>query len=113
MDELTLTLHHPLTDKEWDDITDVDFEHTNEITFYTKNGKEVVFAKKPHWIPVLEALPEEAGDYLCTCTDARRLLVSLVKWQPKMKSWNLSGARTYWKVIAWMPLPSPYKTEEE
>ena len=48
MDELTFTLHHPLTDEEWDAIIDVDFEHTDEITFHTKNGKKVVFVKKPH-----------------------------------------------------------------
>ena len=69
---------------------------------------------QPKWIPCTpETIPKEAGEYLCTCTDARRLLVTLIKWQPKMKSWNLSGARAYWKVIAWRPLPSPYQPEEE
>ena len=68
---------------------------------------------EPHWIPCSERLPDEAGGYLCTCIDARRLLVALIKWQPKMKSWNLSGARAYWKVIAWMPLPEPYQAESE
>lgn len=68
---------------------------------------------QPQWIPCSERLPEEAGEYYCTCTDARRLLVTLIKWQPRMKSWNLSGARAYWKVIAWMPKPSPYPSENE
>lgn len=44
-DSFSFTLHSPLTDDEWDMITDVDFEHTNEITFYTKHGKEVRFFK--------------------------------------------------------------------
>ena len=44
-DGFSFTLHNPLTDDEWDMITDVDFEHTNEIIFYTKNGKEVRFLK--------------------------------------------------------------------
>lgn len=52
MDEMTLTLHNPLTEEEWDLIEDVDFDHTNSITFHTKHGKEVVFAKRKtgRWI---------------------------------------------------------------
>ena len=61
------------------------------------------------WIPCTpETMPEEAGAYLCTCKDAERLIITLIKWQPRMKSWGLTGARTYWKVIAWMPLPEPW-----
>lgn len=45
-DEITFTLHNPLTEKEWDMITDVDFDHTPEITFHTKHGKDVVFVKR-------------------------------------------------------------------
>ena len=45
MDEMTFTLHNPLTEEEWDIIEDVDFEHTNSITFHTKHGKEVEFVK--------------------------------------------------------------------
>ena len=45
MNEFTLTLNSPLTEEQWDAITDVDFEYTNEITFHTKHGKEVVFKK--------------------------------------------------------------------
>ena len=66
-----------------------------------------------NWIPCSERLPEEAGTYLCTCADAGRLMVTMIKWQPRMKSWSLTGARTYWKVIAWKPLPEPYQPEED
>ena len=45
MDEMTLTLNSPITEEQWDAITDVDLEHTNDITFYTKHGKEVKFVK--------------------------------------------------------------------
>lgn len=53
-DEMTFTLHTPLTEEEWDMITDVDLDHTPEITFHTKHGKEVVFVKRKtgKWIPV-------------------------------------------------------------
>ena len=62
-----------------------------------------------HWIPVTEDTPKEADTYMCTCSDAGRRIVTLVKWQPRTKTWNLTGARAYWKVIAWMPLPESYK----
>ena len=45
-DEIKFTLHNPLTEEEWDMITDVDLDHTPEITFHTKHGKEVVFVKR-------------------------------------------------------------------
>ena len=65
-----------------------------------------------NWIPVSKRLPEEAGAYICTCIDAGRLMVTQIKWQPKLKSWNLSGARSYWKVIAWQEI-KPYQPKEE
>ncbi len=44
-DEMALTLNSPLTDEQWDAITDVDFDRTDRIWFHTKHGKEVEFAK--------------------------------------------------------------------
>ena len=63
MDEMTLTLNSPLTEEEWDLIEDVDFDHTNSITFHTKHGKEVVFAKRKtgRWIKI-----SPAGIYECS-----------------------------------------------
>lgn len=61
------------------------------------------------WTPCSKRLPDSSGTYLCTCIDAGRRLVTLIKWQPKIKAWNLNGARAYWKVVAWQPLPEPYK----
>ena len=46
MYEMTFALHNPLTEEEWDMIEDVDLDHTPEITFHTKHGKEVVFVKR-------------------------------------------------------------------
>lgn len=44
-DTFDFTLNSPLTEDEWDMITDVDFDRTDRITFHTKHGKEVEFAK--------------------------------------------------------------------
>ena len=43
---MTLTLNSPITEEQWDMIEDVDFDHTDSITFYTKHGKEVEFVKR-------------------------------------------------------------------
>jgi hypothetical protein len=44
-DTFEFTLNNPLTEEQWDMITDVDFDRTDRITFYTKHGKEVEFVK--------------------------------------------------------------------
>ena len=46
MNSFEFTLHSPITDEEWDMITDVNLDHTDNITFQTKNGKEVRFVKE-------------------------------------------------------------------
>lgn len=63
-DEMTFTLHNPLTEEEWDMIADVDLDHTPEITFHTKHGKEVVFVKRKtgKWIYT----PTEPLGYICS-----------------------------------------------
>lgn len=44
--EASIALHSPMTEDEWDIITDVDFDNTDKVTFSTKHGKEVVFKKE-------------------------------------------------------------------
>lgn len=44
-DEITLKLNSPITEEQWDEITDVDFDNTDRIWFSTKHGKEVEFVK--------------------------------------------------------------------
>ena len=44
-DTFEFTLDNPLTEEQWDMITDVDFDRTDRIAFRTKHGKEVEFAK--------------------------------------------------------------------
>ena len=54
------------------------------------------------WIPVSERLPEEHGEYLVTDKYGR---VTSGLWIGNAKRWK--------DVIAWMPLPEPYKAESE
>lgn len=67
--------------------------------------------KENGWIPVSERLPEASGTYQVTCMDGRIYHSTYAKFQSKLKRWELTGARSYWKVTAWMPLPEPYKED--
>ena len=80
MNEFTLTLNNPLTEEQWDIITDVDFEHTSEITFHTKHGKEVVFVKKSAQPEIIRCKDCKYGvhagcgnTYLCVVSPEDRL----------------------------------------
>lgn len=67
--------------------------------------------KENGWIPVSERLPEASGTYQVTCMDGRIYRSTYAKFQCKLKRWELTGARAYWKVKAWMPIPEPYKED--
>ncbi|MBE5703923.1 MAG: DUF551 domain-containing protein [Ruminococcus sp.] len=67
--------------------------------------------KENGWIPVSERLPKTSGTYQVTCMDGRIYRSTYAKFQSKLKRWELTGARSYWKVTAWMPLPEPYKED--
>lgn len=121
--EMTLTLNNPLTEEQWDAIADVDFEHTNEIVFHTKHGKEVTFVKasaqpEPQWISVEERLPEEDDVYLVT-VDPRYIAfgvtqIDMLNWyENKWWYFDIDERPAVFPdpIIAWMPLPAPYSEE--
>ena len=55
------------------------------------------------WIPCSERLPDQNGKYLVV---GRQKAINILKFD---------GGRWYgkWGVVAWLPLPEPYKGEEE
>ena len=63
------------------------------------------------WIPVEERLPEEAGTYIVNALNGERSIVTFAKWKNRYKRFDMTGARAYWRVIAWRPLPEPYQAE--
>lgn len=63
------------------------------------------------WISVKDRLPEESGTYIVTANDGHAQRVSFVLWQKKNRMWNLTGARSYWRVTHWQPMPQPPKGE--
>lgn len=70
---------------------------------------------KGEWIPVTERLPEEKGEYLvtyhpCYWDDVRdAVLVGIDTFRGKT-TW---AKMKHQRVIAWMPLPEPYKADKE
>ena len=54
---------------------------------------------EPHWVPCSERLPEERGFYLTTTKDKAVYC----------DHWNEDNFDRTEMVIAWMPLPEPYK----
>ena len=88
-------------DKRFDSIP---MEQTTEILLLRKDLRNLPSAQpEPQWIPVSERLPEERGFYLTTTKDKAVYC----------DYWNEDNFDRTEMVIAWMPLPEPYKTESE
>ena len=69
---------------------------------------------EPQWIPWNSGrFPKESGTYTVTAYDGATKRVTYAKYQKRLKRWELTGARAYWRVLAWMPLPEPYKAESD
>ena len=62
--------------------------------------------EKRRWIPVTERLPEKGGLYFVTKENDYGSCVA-TEWFYQ-NNWS-----TGWKVLAWMPLPKPYKEGAE
>lgn len=80
----------------------------------------IVHLAKEHnggWIPCSERLPEEDGVYIISFKEYSGLICCAVAYltlnHPKWKWWDLENEYEYYEaVIAWQPLPAPYKEEE-
>lgn len=68
------------------------------------------YSEGNRWIPVSERLPQKNGHYLCTVTKPQyidRIYVRLNYWCGRWYGCSRG------EVVAWMPLPEPYKVESE
>lgn len=81
-----------------------------EMEMYTDDAVEAISGvpSAQQWIPCSERLPDKDGIYLVTHRKFGKLEVT----------WNIfyGGEHASWlwndEIIAWMPLPEPYKGEE-
>lgn len=90
-------------------------EVARDIATIIENEKDIrVIASEPRWIPVSERLPDQIY------WDAQ-FLVSLAWGGIGVMEYKSTGFHNYSSfspvpietVVAWMPLPSPYKGEQE
>ena len=97
-------------------------EEINKNTISLFSGVNMISAKKVEkilrkhmndgWIPVSIRMPEKAGTYIINVLDGERDIVTFAKWQNRYKRFDMTGARAYWRIIAWRPLPEPYRPEQ-
>ena len=82
--------------------------------------KKMQGSKTGQWIPVSERLPEKPYACIVTIMDTNPMTLNefeniypdFVGWDGE--KWNdANGDLIPFEVIAWMPLPQPYKTERE
>ena len=65
---------------------------------------------EPQWIPCSERLPEKKDDYLCSYRGCAT--VDICEYDPDRNEWGFFydyGWKVVSNIIAWMPLPEPYK----
>lgn len=81
-------------------------------------GKNYMSLEQPRWIPVSERLPEDSGEYLVSVIDEYdgNYEAVGVAWFAHKKTYDIKESE--WQelgidetVIAWQPLPEPYKAE--
>lgn len=86
-----------------------DIRETHQFCYPCKKVLEAIDAQptvdpQPQWIPVAERLPDTDGRYLVTNSH----------WGAYEVDWNIFFNNQGWLwekgVIAWMPLPEPYKS---
>ena len=91
-----------------------DYNHGKGDGYIPKNFADHLIANGvtvQEWVDVKDRLPEESGMYIVTANDGHAQRVSFVQWQKKNRMWNLTGARSYWRVTHWQPMPQPPKEE--
>lgn len=71
--------------------------------------------QEPRWIPDSERLPEESGNYLVTYRygDKVETQEAVYVEDEECKWYDTTGIEITLVVIAWMPLPEPYREVEE
>ena len=98
-----------------DELTD-DFKDGVQAVLYMLSNQPTI-TPEPHWIPVTERLPEKNGEYIVTiqCEHVDGwddYVTGFAEWD--VDDWHLvSYYPGQIKVVAYMPLPEPFKEVTE
>ena len=95
-------------------------EQVKEAVEKAKNAVISVIEPEPHWIPCSERLPEENGQYLITIKykhvndSYEDVYAEHGEWlDGKWDMFCFGHCGEVEDIIAWMPLPEPYKEERD
>ena len=98
------------------DVSDTNVGKICEYYDLCRNGRdekklrEELLSAQPGWIPWDSGKsPKESGTYTVTVHDGAKRRVTYAKYQKRLKRWELTGARAYWRVLAWMPHIEPWE----
>ena len=108
-------IYHTLRLYEKTGITPDEFEIINQE--YTRMAREIsILRGRNRWIPAAERLPEEPENGMVDIEDLTEYIVTIdgadaatVLRYAGYGDWYDDEAREFYRVIAWMPLPEPYK----
>lgn len=85
------------------------FEKTQTAKLLGKLAEE---REKHRWIPVEERLPEK-GERIIVCTEHGFRCEAIMMQSGKYFRYGIENEEIFGqKIVAWMPLPEPYRQEE-
>ena len=97
------------------DRSDIEEKRVDTIKEMIEIVHEVAEEYKGGWIPCSERLPEEYGEYLVWWTDITRgQYYEIVEYEPD-NGWIGEIPQAFegkYSVIAWQPLPEPFKERD-
>ena len=97
------------------DKSDIEEKKVDTIKEMLEIVKEVAEEYNGGWIPCSERLPEEYGEYLVWWTDITRgQYYEIVEYEPD-NGWIGEIPQAFegkYSVIAWQPLPEPFKERD-
>lgn len=106
-------IHTQIYDDEYEEWSEREMTIEEFLDAFTDEGcPTVVTQPEPQWIPCSKP-PEESETYIVTAYDGTGKRVTFVKYQKTLKRWDLTGARSYWRILAYKPLPEPWRGEEK
>lgn len=82
----------------------------SSLVYRDDDGREIVRKLQPEWIPVSERLPEAGKQYLCCDVNG---FIEVGYLSKTLGEWGFLDNEAFGEVIAWMPLPEPYREDGE